>query len=448
MPVTRVNCPNCGQPFSADVTQLFDVGTDPSAKQLILSGAVNIVNCPYCGYQGPLSTPLVYHDPEKELLLTFVPPEINLPRPEQERILGSIIQQVVNQLPPEKRKAYLLQPKATLTMQGMLELILEVDGITKEMIDAQQQRVRLIQRLLTITDESLPGVVEEEKELLDSDFFAILSRLVEATIASGDRNSAQALVDLQRKLLPLTEYGREIQAQSAEIEEAMKTLRELGNGLTREKLLELLIDAPNEVRLEAYVSLTRPGLDYTFFQLLSERIESSSGEEKAKLSELRGKLLELTQEIDKQNERRKEVAKANLETLLQVDDIETAVMQNIQAIDEYFVEVLNQELEAARNAGDLERSAKLGQIVEILQRASTPPEVGIIEELVELPDAQAIQERLEEIKDQISPEFMELLTGFIAQYQSQNDQELADKLQTIYRGALKMSMEANFRAES
>jgi hypothetical protein len=210
----------------------------------------------------------------------------------------------------------------------------------------------------------------------------------------------------------------------------------------------LLIDAPNEVRLEAYVSLTRPGLDYTFFQLLSERIESSSGEEKAKLSELRGKLLELTQEIDKQNERRKEVAKANLETLLQVDDIETAVMQNIQAIDEYFVEVLNQELEAARNAGDLERSAKLGQIVEILQRASTPPEVGIIEELVELPDAQAIQERLEEIKDQISPEFMELLTGFIAQYQSQNDQELADKLQTIYRGALKMSMEANFRAES
>ena len=52
-----LTCPNCRQPILADVEQLFDVGVDPSAKQRFLSGAVNIVQCPNCGYQGSLATP-------------------------------------------------------------------------------------------------------------------------------------------------------------------------------------------------------------------------------------------------------------------------------------------------------------------------------------------------------------------------------------------------------
>ncbi len=38
MPKTRVNCPNCRQPITADIEQLFDVNVDPSAKQKMLSG--------------------------------------------------------------------------------------------------------------------------------------------------------------------------------------------------------------------------------------------------------------------------------------------------------------------------------------------------------------------------------------------------------------------------
>ena len=60
MPKTLVNCPNCKQPIQADIQQLFDVGQDPSAKQSLLSGAYNIVNCPHCGYQGNIATPIVY----------------------------------------------------------------------------------------------------------------------------------------------------------------------------------------------------------------------------------------------------------------------------------------------------------------------------------------------------------------------------------------------------
>ncbi len=108
MPKMQVNCPNCRQPLVADVQQLFDVNTDPSAKQRLLSGAYNLIQCQVCGFQGNLSTLVIYHDPEKELLLSFVPAEIGLPRNEQERIIGGLINQVINALPQEKRKGYFI----------------------------------------------------------------------------------------------------------------------------------------------------------------------------------------------------------------------------------------------------------------------------------------------------------------------------------------------------
>lgn len=239
MPKTRVNCPNCRQPLVADVSQLFDAGVDPKAKQLLLTGAYNIIQCPSCGYQGNLATPLVYHDPEKELLLTYFPPELGLPINEQERIIGPLITQVMNSLPQEKRKAYLLRSQTMLTMQTLVERILEGDGITKEIIQEQQKRLQLLQRMVDAPDDVLAEVAKKEDKLIDADFFQLISRLAEVAVASGDRDSAARLNDLQKKLIPLTTFGHEIQAQSKEVEAAMQSLQALGQNLTREKLLEI-----------------------------------------------------------------------------------------------------------------------------------------------------------------------------------------------------------------
>jgi hypothetical protein len=146
----------------ADIDQLFDVGQDPTAKQKILSGAFNLASCPNCGFKGMIATPLVYHDPGKELLFTYFPPELSLPINEQERIIGPLITRVTNTLPQEKRKAYLLQPQAMLTLQTMIERILAADGITKEMIQAQQERMNLLQRLVNASDESIAEIVGKE----------------------------------------------------------------------------------------------------------------------------------------------------------------------------------------------------------------------------------------------------------------------------------------------
>ena len=92
MPQTQISCPRCRQTIAANVEQLFDVTHEPASKQRLLSGQSNHAHCPHCGYDGRLATPIVYHDNEKELLLTFFPPELGLPLNEQEKMIGPIDQ--------------------------------------------------------------------------------------------------------------------------------------------------------------------------------------------------------------------------------------------------------------------------------------------------------------------------------------------------------------------
>ena len=85
-PSTTVTCPQCQTPFAAQIEQIFDVGRDPAAKARFLRGRFNVITCPRCRFQSMVATPIVYHDPAKELLMTFVPMELGLPQAEQERL--------------------------------------------------------------------------------------------------------------------------------------------------------------------------------------------------------------------------------------------------------------------------------------------------------------------------------------------------------------------------
>ena len=442
MPKMQVNCPNCHQPLIAEVTQLFDVNQDPTAKQRLLSGAYNMIQCQYCGYQGNLATLIVYHDPDKELLLTYVPPEIGLPRNEQERMIGSLINQAINNLSQEKRKGYLLNPQAHLTMQGLIERILEADGVTHEMIQAQQQRLSLLQRLASITDkEALAEVAKQEDKQIDAEFFMLLNRLGEAALASGDQNSARQLAELQRALLSATTYGKQLKLQSEEIEAALKDLQSAGRELTREKMLELLTSAPNETRFSALVSLARPVLDYSFFQLLSEKIDRARPEGRQRLVDLRTKLLEMTQEIDRQLELHRQEAQKSIESLLGSENFDQAILSSLPAMDEIFIQEAQAMLADARAKGDLDRSGKLQKLIEMIEKSSSaPPELSLVEEYLDAKDDQARDEFLSSHQENITQEFLDLLANFAMQVQSSGDKQMAEHVIAANRQATRFSM--------
>jgi hypothetical protein len=427
----------------ADIEQLFDVGVDPSAKQRFLSGAYNQVNCPLCSYNGNLATPIVYHDPDHELLLTFVPPEVGLPRNEQERVIGSMINQVTNKLPPEKRKAYLFQPQSALTMQGLVERVLEADGITREVIEAQQERISLIQRLFeTSQQEEVIEIAKEEDTLIDADFFVLLRRLTETSLMNGDQDTAIRLKGLEEVLLPNTTFGRQVQAQSQEVEAAVADLKSIGEELTREKLLEIVINAPTEMRLKSLVSLVRPAMDYSFFQLLSERIDRARGDGRTRLVELRTQLLDMTQEIDQQIESHVQEINQILDKILASEDVANAMEKYLPAIDEFFIGELNQRLTAARQKGDLELIGKLSELHQMIEEAKAPPpEVELIEKLLGASNKQEIRQLLEEHQSEITPEFLNIFSNIVVQAQSSDDKDLAERVMETNRQVLRFSME-------
>ena len=445
---TQTTCPNCRQPVVVEFEQLFDVNQDPEAKNRLLSGQANMLNCPFCKYQGPYSTPLVYHDPAKELLLTFVPPELGLPRDMQERVIGPLITQIVNGLPQEKRKAYLLQPKTMLTFQTLIETILEADGITKEMLQAQQQRMSLIQRLVNITSEEvLLEVTRQEDKLLDREFFAMFSQLLANAAASGDERLARRMLEVQQKLASVSSYGKKVQEQRQEVEAAVASLQEIGEGLTREKLLELFIKAPNETRVQALVSLARGGMDYQFFQMLSERVERARGDGRKRLIELRELLLVLTKDYDARMDAQVAQIQQFINAVIEGGNIRETLAQNAAAIDELFLNVVASELEAARKAGDFNRGAKLQEMVQAIEEMSAPPpEVELLNELIEIDDERERQKLLEKLPQEVVAALSESLAAIMSQVEASEDKALIARFQEVYRQVLKFSMRMNLKS--
>jgi hypothetical protein len=447
MPKIQTNCPRCRMPLVAEVEQLFDINKDPQAKQKLLSGSVNVARCGSCGYEGPLATPIVYHDPSKELLLTYFPSELGLPVNEQEKMMGPLINQVVNGLPNEKRKAYLLQPKSMLTLQTLFETILGADGITKEMIADQQKKLNLLQRLITTTKENLVEVIHQEEANIDEAFFAILGRYSEAAIVQGNKSIVQSLSEVQKALVENTNLGKKLKEQSEEIDGAIKTLQEASKGgLTREKLLELLISATTDIRLSTIVGYTRSGLDYVFFQQLTEKIENSQGEEKERLSTLRQKLLDLTQAIDKKLDEELVKARQLLEKILASPDVEKAAEENLGGVNEFFAQVLKTAQEDSRQRGDLERSSKIQTVVNVIEKASAPPpEVELLESLLATENDADLEKMIHENQDKFTAEFLQVLNSIVAQSTNTENPEVGKKLQAIYGAVMRSSMQANLK---
>jgi len=453
MPQNQIACPQCRQPIQANIEQLIDVTQDPGVKQRLLGGVINVASCPICGFQGRVATPIVYHDNEKELLLTFFPPELNTPLPEQEKILGPLIKRVTDRLPAEKRKAYLFKPQANLTYESMIETILGKDGVTPEMIKGQKERVAVVERLIQASSPEVRSeIIKQNKELIDEQFFSLFSRLAQSASSSRQESIAKQMLDVQNQLLEETEFGQGLKESVQELEAASNSLQELGERLTREKLLELVIQAPNEARVRAYVSIARGGMDYVFFQNLTDKIDAASGEEKNRLESLRTSLLDFTNEIDRQLEERMKGAQAFLEKLMEQDDVEKATRDNLNKFTQESVDLAQTLLRQASDKNDYARMGKLQKILEVLQEASAPPpEVAFIEELLTAPDETAMEKMLTENEESINEEFISTLGGLMSQIEStgQGNPEakaITEKLESVYKIALKISMKKQMGA--
>jgi len=300
---------------------------------------------------------------------------------------------------------------------------------------------------LNVSNDVRFEILNQEKSLVDADLFTLLDRLHDSLEMGGDSEGEQKLADLQKYLMENSDFGQELSNQMKEVEEAVNSLREAGKELTREKLLDLVIKAPNDMRLRALVSLVRPGMDYVFFQMLSERIDRARGEGRARLVELREVLLTLTNEIDQKVEERLREARELIIKLLESDNISESTLKQLQYIDEFFLQELNRSLEEAQKHGLSGKQEKLNQILQTIQQASSASQaMAFIEALLDASDEKARLELLEKNKEIITPDFISALSNIFYQVQSSNNNELAERFSIVHRQVVRYSMEMNLKS--
>jgi hypothetical protein len=210
----------------------------------------------------------------------------------------------------------------------------------------------------------------------------------------------------------------------------------LGENLTREGFVELLVQAADyPAKVDALATLGRGILDYTTFQLITDRVKViDNPEEKELLEQMRDRVLEISAEFERQSRAVVERATDTLRSLLQAPDIPAAIQANLDRIDDAFLQVLQANLDEARRSGNVDASSKLREIRDEVLRliqASAPPEIQLINELLSLESDQESRELLHSRQADVNEELVHIMGDLSTQLRQVGNDEAADRLDQL-----------------
>ena len=400
-------------------------------KNVLLAGQLNVASCPRCGAGGALTTPLLYHDPEHQFLGVYVPEQIAVK--EQQKVIGDLSRRLMDGLPQEDRRGYMLTPKQFLTYQSMLEAILEFEGVTREMMDKQRRQLQLIEQgLVALQDpEGLRLLAKESDADFDDQFFSLLNMVTESAASGGDVEAAQEMVELREQLIELTTWGEGVKRQRAAV-------AKLTPETSREDLLNMIVAADDPRVAEALVLAARRLVDYSFFEALTRRIDAAqaagNAAEAERLTGLRERLLTTLDRYDQMQQAAIQQYTQVLGEILAADDVQRAVMEHAQYIDQTFLSVVGANLEDAKSRGAGAAVRRLQEVwdsaIELLN-INSAPEVALLNELLTAEYPGGTRKILSDNREVITQEFIDALEELIAQVQSEGGDEVAQRLRQI-----------------
>ncbi|MCS7286068.1 MAG: CpXC domain-containing protein [Anaerolineae bacterium] len=415
-----VTCPRCGQKFTTVIHNIVDASRNPELRELLIRGRLNVAVCPYCRAGGTLNVPIYYYNPEKELALVYLSAQVGANDLERQKVIGNLTNQLINSLPQEERKAYLLQPKVFITYRSFLEEIIKAEDIPYEEIIAEEMRLGLIEALLASPKEEWGKILESNIQLIDPMFFQILSGFV----AEAHRRKEPELVN---KLGSIRKEVEEF--LSRRMEEA------------REALISELMELKGE-DLERAVARIRPILDYEFYRDLAERIDKreaqGKSEEAQKLRELRDQLLDITARQDAEVRRVLTKARDLLRDIWDSEDRLKALEERAEDVNMAFLEILAASMEWARDQGDMETLQDLASLaekaLEIIRRKA-PPQIKLVNELMDASYPEETKRILEDNVSLVNAELLGLMDELSRDLEREGYTEAARHLSMVRRQA-------------
>lgn len=413
---TQINCPNCGTRFAAQVYNVVDARRTPELKQMLLSGSLNVATCPNCGSGTQLAVPMAYHDADHQLFMTYVPMELNLPLPEQEKLIGQMTKAVTEGIPQEQFKAYLLQPQTVLTMQSFMEKVYGTEGITPQMLARQREQSQLLQQLLTSNHANYKELLAQKEELIDENFMAMIGanlQNVEQSQAPQANEIFIRLTNLQAWLFTHTDIGRELERQQMAIRAFQQAVQK-NEGLSYELFVDhLLANIDDEPVVDTIIQMGYQGIRYELFTHLTEKIEAETDPvQKSKMEQLRTRLLEMYEAM--QTQAKEQIARAQtvLDQLISADNLDETIRQKATDIDDSFIYFLTAQINQAEQQNEEARLTELKRVHEaILAEAEKqmPPELKLINRLMLTNDPAERQEIVNGISAEEKPQMAALL---------------------------------------
>lgn len=432
----QIRCPSCGTTYAVPLFTIVDLGVNPELKGALLSNQVNVALCPKCGMGGPLSAPLLVHEPAHQFLGVFAPTQGGKIDVQQQKAIGDLTQTLMRKLPTEARKGYMLQPKQFGDWNHFMEQFWGFEGVTPEMLRRQRNQSELLQRLVGLANDpkALELALQRGSDLVDRDFFAMLDRLI--MVASSQGQNSEPFLQLRRQLLEVTPVGKQIKARQDKIR---NILEGLGQNATREDLLAVILNAwqGEEGREIAggLVVATAQLLDYQFLMLVTERIERTTDEaEKQQLAELRQLIVTIQEQQAQSQQAAMQQMQQLLQHILQAEDTEAALRQYADYVDEAFLGVLAANIQAAQKRGSNAAARRLQQVYELavaMLQENMPPEMRLVNQLLSAPDKAALNQVIQENRSQINRDFVASLKMLETDMRDANRTEIADRIKTL-----------------
>lgn len=433
--VVQLTCPNCRTPMRAQIITLIDVDRQPQLKNMLLAGQLNIAVCPTCGNPAMLAAPLIYHDGTKQLCFVHFPQQLNARKDEEERYIGDATSAIMRALPPNAPRGYLLAPRRFLTINALIDAVLEADGISRETIEQQRAHVELISLLAYAYDQGgdlLAQTVAQVRPALDDAFFTTLATFADASVQASRPDSSELLIELRDALLELLALPEGELPEGAGGEEEEVDL---------DALVKQLVAAP-EAELDAIIQEARPSIDYGLLARWTERIdaaEQADDRELAdRLTERRSLVLASVERMDREAQELFERAAALARSAIESDDPEAVLRGDVAGLNDAFFLVLQSNGEAAERAGRGDVAERLMQLGDLAQRViedSLTPEDRFINQLMAVEKPQQATQLLREQFAAITPALIKRLNELSAEMEAASRADEATRLKQLAREA-------------
>ncbi len=127
--IEEVKCP-CGEVFVAELWSVINVIEDPSLKDSLLGGEINVVKCPKCGIMFYAEHFLLYHDSVNELLAFVYPESFAVSKEHWQMKMIEQFENAQSDFGPEERLKY--EPLLIFGLEELLALIRKEEELEDE----------------------------------------------------------------------------------------------------------------------------------------------------------------------------------------------------------------------------------------------------------------------------------------------------------------------------